>query len=169
MEGKGYTVMNVGVVGAGYVGLVTAACLAELGNRVVCVENDPARLAELLNGEMPFYEEGLEPLVARNVRAGRLQFTEALAEMIEDALVIFLCVGTPPGPGGQPDLSQIESVASEIGYALDGRYRVIVTKSTVPVGSGDWVSLLVRDAFCGAVEARQPVLAGGGLHSPGPE
>jgi UDPglucose 6-dehydrogenase len=148
--------MNIAVVGAGYVGLVTAACLADLGNRVLCVENNPARLAMLLDGQMPIYEEGLAELVQRGVCSGQLSFGADLTEAVHETEVVFLCVGTPPGPGGQPDLSQIESVATAIGQALDGRYRVIVTKSTVPVGSGDWVSLLIREAFCEST--------GGALH-----
>jgi len=143
--------MNVAVVGAGYVGLVTAGCLAELGNHVLCVENNPARLAMLQAGDMPIYEEGLAELVQRNVDCERLPFSHDLPCAVERSQVIFLCVGTPPGPGGQPDLSQIEAVATSIGQALDGQYRVIVTKSTVPVGCGDWVSLLVRDAYSPAV------------------
>src|SRR5947209_3807023 len=158
--------MNVAVVGAGYVGLVTAACLAELDNRVLCIENNPGRLAPLRAGDMPIYEEGLAELVARNVARGRLSFTHDLACAVERSTVLFLCVGTPPGPGGQPDLSQIEAVATGIGEVLDPRYRVIVTKSTVPVGSGDWVSSLIREAFCEAVdaqiEAAQPVGARSG-------
>jgi UDPglucose 6-dehydrogenase len=153
--------MDVAVVGAGYVGLVTAACLAELGNRVLCVESNPARLAMLHAGEMPIYEEGLGELVARNVANERLSFTHDLPCAVDRAEVVFLCVGTPPGPGGQPDLSQIEAVATAIGQALDGRYRVIVTKSTVPVGCGDWVSLLVRDAYRTVRPARQMGRAGG--------
>jgi UDPglucose 6-dehydrogenase len=139
--------MNVAVVGAGYVGLVTAACLAELGNRIVCVENDPIRLAMLAAGDMPIYEEGLAALVERNVAVRRLRFTHDLPCAVEESQVVFLCVGTPPGIAGQPDLSQIEAVATSIGRALDSRYRVIVTKSTVPVGSGDWVSELIREAY----------------------
>jgi UDPglucose 6-dehydrogenase len=138
--------MNVAVVGAGYVGLVTAACLAELGNDVVGIENDPGRLAILLTGGIPIYEEGLAELVQRNVAAGCLIFTDNLPCAVNAAQVVFLCVGTPPGEGGQPDLSQIEAVATSIGRVIDPRYRVIVTKSTVPVGSGDWVSELIREA-----------------------
>jgi UDPglucose 6-dehydrogenase len=158
--------MKIAVIGAGYVGLVTSACLAELGNRVLCVENNPTKLSLLRAGEMPIYEEGLAEMTARHNAAGRLLFTDRLSEAVHEAEIVFLCVGTPPGPGGQPDLSQIEAVATSIGEALDSRYRVIVTKSTVPVGSGDWVSSLVREAFCEAVdaqiEAAQPVAAGGG-------
>jgi UDPglucose 6-dehydrogenase len=154
--------MKVAVIGAGYVGLVTAACLAELGSSIVCVENDPAKLAILHAGELPIYEEGLSDLVARNVATGSLCFTADLASAVKTAEVVFLCVGTPPGPGGQPDLSQIETAATAIGQALDGRYRIIVTKSTVPVGSGDWVSMLVREAYCTRVGVRQPAAVGGG-------
>ena len=138
---------------AGYVGLVTSACLGKLGNRVVCIENDPAKLALLHAGDIPIYEEGLTDLVTRGVADGKLSFTNDLPSAVREAQVVFLCVGTPPGPGGQPDLSQIEAVSTAIGEAIDGRYRVIVTKSTVPVGSGDWVSLLVREAFCETVDA----------------
>jgi UDPglucose 6-dehydrogenase len=139
--------MNVGVVGAGYVGLVTAGCLADLGNRVLCVENDPVRLATLCEGGIPIYEEGLARLIERNTEIGRLRFTNDLPRAVRETEIIFLCVGTPPGAGGQPDLSQIEAVATAIGAALDGRYRVIVTKSTVPVGCGDWVSQLIGEAY----------------------
>src|SRR5712692_10908898 len=126
--------MNIAVVGAGYVGLVTSACLAQMENQVVCIENNPAKLALLHGGGMPIYEEGLTELVTHNVAAERLSFTDDLAGAVREAQVVFLCVGTPPGPGGQPDLSQIEGVATGIGRVLDGRYRVVVTKSTVPVG-----------------------------------
>jgi UDPglucose 6-dehydrogenase len=139
--------MKVAVVGAGYVGLVTAACLAELGNQVIGIENDPHRLGILCAGGLPIYEEGLAELVQRNAQAGSLFFTQDLTAAVTAAEVIFLCVGTPPGHAGQPDLSQIEGAATAIGRVLDDRYRVIVTKSTVPVGSGDWVSELIRDAF----------------------
>jgi UDPglucose 6-dehydrogenase len=158
--------MNVAVVGAGYVGLVTAACLADLGNRIIGVENNPVRLSMLCGGQMPIYEEGLAPLVERNVNAGRLSFTDDLQRAVRESEVIFLCVGTPPGPGGQPDLSQIETVATAVGHALGDRYRVIVTKSTVPVGSGDWVSLLIRESYANGdgceVSAREMALTGAG-------
>jgi UDPglucose 6-dehydrogenase len=163
--------MNLAVVGAGYVGLVTAACLADLGNRILCVENNPARLSMLCDGRMPIYEEGLDRLVERNVDAGRLCFTDDLETAVAETDVVFLCVGTPPGPGGQPDLSQIEAVATAIGQALDDRYRVIVTKSTVPVGSGDWVSLLVRESHvsraCSVAHAREAALTGVGAGTSG--
>jgi UDPglucose 6-dehydrogenase len=139
--------MKIGVVGAGYVGLVTAACLAELGNSVHCVENDPIKLDMLSAGDLPIYEVGLSELVARQTATGRLRFSAELACAVDEAEVLFLCVGTPSASDGQPDLSQIEAVAMAIGPALDHRYRIIVTKSTVPVGSGDWVSQLVREAF----------------------
>ena len=161
--------MDIAVVGAGYVGLVTSACLAQMENQVVCVENDPAKLALLHGGGMPIYEEGLAELVTRNVAAERLSFTDDLAGTVQAAQVVFLCVGTPPGSGGQPDLSQIEAVATAIGQAIDSRYRVIVTKSTVPVGSGDWVSSLIREAFCdtadapSGLEAVRPAAARGGV------
>src|SRR4029079_8433321 len=120
-------------------------------------------------GQVPIYEEGLAEMVARNAAAKRLGFTDELADAVSEAQVVFLCVGTPPGPGGQPDLSQIETVATGIGEALDGRYRVIVTKSTVPVGSGDWVSVLIQESFCAASDARERVTAGGMMVLPEPD
>src|SRR5437773_6710716 len=97
--------MKIGVVGAGYVGLVTAACLAELGNAVHCVENDPAKLAVLHSGDLPIYEAGLAELIAHQVASGRLWFSADLPCAVEESEVLFLCVGTPPGLNGQPDLS----------------------------------------------------------------
>ncbi|MCC6643026.1 MAG: UDP-glucose/GDP-mannose dehydrogenase family protein [Deltaproteobacteria bacterium] len=126
--------MNVCVVGTGYVGLVTGACFAEFGVRVVCADNNEQKIAALDRGEIPIYEPGLDTLVARNEAAGRLSFTTDTAQAIRDSLVIFIAVGTPPREDGSTDLSYVESVAREIGRAMDG-YKVVVTKSTVPVGT----------------------------------
>src|SRR5215468_6876854 len=132
--------MNVAVVGTGYVGLVTGAVFADLGNDVVCVDKDVAKIEGLRAARMPIYEPGLEELVARNVADGRLQFSTDLAAAVHRSDIIFIAVGTPPKASGESDLSAVEEVALGIARALD-RYKVIVNKSTVPVGTGD----LVRD------------------------
>jgi UDPglucose 6-dehydrogenase len=132
--------MNVAVVGAGYVGLVTGAVFADLGNDVVCVDKDEAKIEGLRAGRMPIYEPGLEELVARNVDDGRLAFTTDLADAVRRSDIIFIAVGTPPKANGESDLSAVEEVARGIAHVID-RYKVIVNKSTVPVGTGD----LVRD------------------------
>ncbi|MCG8591756.1 MAG: UDP-glucose/GDP-mannose dehydrogenase family protein [Proteobacteria bacterium] len=126
--------MNVSVIGTGYVGLVTGACFSEFGVQVTCVDQDRTKIEMLSRGESPIYEPGLEELVVRNTRAGRLAFTTDSAEAIRSALVIFIAVGTPPAEDGSTDLSYVEAVARDIGRNLDG-YKVVVTKSTVPVGT----------------------------------
>ncbi len=130
--------MNICVVGTGYVGLVTGAVFADLGNDVVCVDNDRAKIASLRAGRMPIYEPGLEEMVTRNVEDGRLGFTTDLVAGVRQSDVIFVAVGTPPKDSGETDLSQVETVAAEIGRAMD-RYKVVVNKSTVPVGTGEFV------------------------------
>jgi UDPglucose 6-dehydrogenase len=131
--------MNIAIIGTGYVGLVSGACFADFGHKVVCVDKDDARIETLQGGAVPFYEPGLVELVGKNATAGRLGFTTDIAEAIEDAAVILLAVGTPEGPDGGADLSQVEGAAIEIARRLDHRYRVVVTKSTVPVGTGHWL------------------------------
>jgi UDPglucose 6-dehydrogenase len=126
--------MNVCVVGTGYVGLVSGACFAEFGVQVICADNDEAKVAALQNGTIPIYEPGLEGLVERNVREGRLSFTTDTAEAIRSSLVVFIAVSTPSCPDGSTDLTKVEAVAREIGRSMDS-YKVIVTKSTVPVGT----------------------------------
>jgi len=126
--------MNVAVIGTGYVGLVTGSCFSEFGVQVVCVDKLSEKIEALNRGEMPIYEPGLEDLVARNVREGRLQFSEDSPEAIRNALVVFIAVGTPPADDGSTDLRFIEAVSREIGQQIDS-YKVIVTKSTVPVGT----------------------------------
>ena len=130
--------MNVAIVGSGYVGLVTGACLADFGHSVVCVDSAASRIETLRAGETPFYEPGLTEVVARNAAAGRLRFSVDLREAVTDSAVIFIAVGTPEGSNGEADLSQIAEVAAGLAKHLDG-YRVIVTKSTVPVGTGAWL------------------------------
>ena len=130
--------MNVAIIGTGYVGLVTGTCLADFGHTVTCVDSSDARIATLLAGDIPFYEPGLRELVQKNTAAGRLRFSKDSSASVRDAAVIFLAVGTPETASGEADLSQVEGVALELGAHLTG-YKVIVTKSTVPVGTGAWL------------------------------
>jgi len=130
--------MNICVVGTGYVGLVTGAVFADLGNDVHCVDKIQEKIEALRAGRMPIYEPGLEEMVARNVADGRLAFGTDLHGAVRQADVIFIAVGTPPKPDGETDLSAVEAVATEIGRAMD-RYKVVVNKSTVPVGTGELV------------------------------
>ena len=137
--------MKIVMVGAGYVGLVTGACFSEFGVDVVCVDNDQDKIARLKQGEIPIYEPGLEDLVRANMNAGRLTFSGDLSACVAGADAVFIAVGTPPSPGnGQADLSYIFDVAGQIADALDG-YTVVVTKSTVPVGTGREVARIIRE------------------------
>jgi UDPglucose 6-dehydrogenase len=135
--------MNICVVGVGYVGLVTAACFAEFGIDVTCVDCDAGKIDQLQNGVVPIFEPGLEELVRKNVREGRLHFTTDLKGGVDNALAIFLAVGTPPQGDGSADLRFVEAVAREVAEAMDG-YKVICTKSTVPVGTGERVAEIIR-------------------------
>lgn len=130
--------MHLCVVGTGYVGLVTGACLADFGMNVTCVDKDRTKIDRLLAGEIPIYEPGLDTLVAKNGRAERLHFTTDLAQAIQRALVIFIAVGTPPKEDGSADLSYVIQVAESIADNLNG-YKVVVTKSTVPIGTGQLI------------------------------
>jgi UDPglucose 6-dehydrogenase len=130
--------MRIAVIGTGYVGLVTGTCFAESGNEVLCVDNNPEKLALLRQNVVPIYEPGLEALFIRNVKEGRLKFTDSLAEAVAFAEIIFLALPTPPMEDGSADLKYVLGVASEIGGLLTD-YRVVVTKSTVPVGTADKV------------------------------
>ncbi len=136
--------MKVTVIGTGYVGLVSGACFAEMGTRVVCVDVDAAKIERLKKGEIPIYEPGLEDIVVRNSSAGRLRFTTSLAEGLEGADVVFIAVGTPPDEDGSADLSHVLGVAREIGQTMTGPL-VVVTKSTVPVGTTDRVREIIAD------------------------
>jgi UDPglucose 6-dehydrogenase len=138
--------MKIAVVGTGYVGLVTGTCFAEVGIDVICIDIDQKKIDNLRNGILPIYEPGLEEMVARNVRAGRLQFSTSLAESIKGADVAFIAVGTPPGEDGSADLKYVLAVARGIGENLDG-YCVVVTKSTVPVGTAAKVRAEVERAL----------------------
>src|SRR5437773_353378 len=135
--------MNICVVGTGYVGLVTGAVFADLGNEVVCVDNVAKKIAQLQAGRMPIYEPGLEEMVARNIADGRLTFTTDLAAAVRRAVIVFITVGTPPKPNGQADLGAVEDVARGIAQAME-RYTVVVNKSTVPVGTGDFVREVIE-------------------------
>ena len=138
--------MKIAMVGSGYVGLVSGACFADFGHDVVCIDQDPAKIARLQAGEMPIYEPGLEELVRRNAQGGRLSFTTDLAAGIAGAGAIFIAVGTPSRRGdGHADLTFVHAVAAEIGEHLD-HPAVIVTKSTVPVGTGDEVERILAQS-----------------------
>ena len=136
--------MNVCVIGTGYVGLVTGACFAEFGCQVICADVDAEKITGLERGVMPIYEPGLEDLVARNVREGRLSFTTDTSEAVKASLVVFIAAPTPPSDDGSTDLSFVEAVARDVARAMDG-YKVIVTKSTVPVGTAEMVRGWVRE------------------------
>ena len=135
--------MKIAVIGAGYVGLVTAACLAELGNEVVCIDIDESKIRKLNEGIIPIYEPGLEELVKRNRKENRLNFTTDLKKSIKESEIIFICVGTPPKENGDADLSAVENVARTIAEVMDS-YKVIVEKSTVPVMTGEKVEKSIK-------------------------
>ena len=136
--------MRIAMIGTGYVGLVSGACFSEFGVSVVCVDQDEAKIARLRRGEMPIYEPGLEALVAANMAAGRLVFTTDLTAAVEGAEAVFIAVGTPSRRGdGHADLSYVFAAAEAIGHALSD-YAVVVTKSTVPVGTGREVAAVLR-------------------------
>lgn len=136
--------MNITIFGSGYVGLVTGACLAEVGNHVLCIDIDEQKIDKLLQGQIPIYEPGLEPLVRDNVRAGRLDFSTDIAKGVAHGLFQFIAVGTPPDEDGSADLRYVLDVARSIGRYMDD-YRIIVDKSTVPVGTADKVRDVTRE------------------------
>jgi UDPglucose 6-dehydrogenase len=127
--------MHIGIIGTGYVGLVTGACFAEFGVYVTCIDKDAKKIRALRKGVIPFYEPGLEDLVNRNIKNGRLRFSTKINDAVDSSLVVFIAVGTPPRGDGSADMRYVEEVASEIADNIKG-YKVIVTKSTVPVGTG---------------------------------
>lgn len=135
--------MRICVIGTGYVGLVTGVCLADLGNRVICVDNDVKKIEKLKNNIMPIYEPGLEELVIKNKKEGRLSFTTSIAEGVKNSDIIFISVATPPKPNGEADLSAVAIVSREIAINMDS-YKIIVDKSTVPVETGEKVAETIK-------------------------
>lgn len=129
---------DICIIGSGHVGLVTGTCLAELGNSVVCMDDDAKKIEGLHKGTMPFFEPGLDEMVRRNVDAGRLSFTTSAEEAVKTSDIVFICVGTPQKPDGEADLTQVENVAHRVAGAMRG-YTVVVEKSTVPVKTGGWI------------------------------
>src|SRR4249920_1617162 len=142
---------RVCVIGTGYVGLTTGACFADLGNHVACLDVNEAKIEMLKRGEIPIYEPGLEEIVEKNVKAGRLTFSTDLAPAIREAKAVFIAVGTPSLPDGRADLTFVQQVAESIGDNLND-FKVIVTKSTVPVGTGQMVERIVRERSGGRQE-----------------
>ena len=138
--------MRVAMIGTGYVGLISGACIADFGHEVVCIDKDVAKIAALERGEIPIYEPGLQDLLQSNVKQGRLSFATTLEAAVRAADVVFIAVGTPSRRGdGHADLSYVYQAAREIAEAVDG-FTVVVTKSTVPVGTGDEVERIIREA-----------------------
>ncbi|MEW6686041.1 MAG: UDP-glucose/GDP-mannose dehydrogenase family protein [Candidatus Edwardsbacteria bacterium] len=134
--------MKISVFGAGYVGLVSGTCFADLGHQVICVDNDTQKIEILKRGEMPIYEPGLKEMIAQNVKAGRLLFTESIEEGVKSSTIIFIAVGTPPKENGEADLTAVENVATKIAETMED-YKLIVEKSTVPVQTGIWLKRTV--------------------------
>lgn len=135
--------INIAMIGTGYVGLVSGTCLAELGNRVICCDNDIEKIKALKEGRITIYEPGLEEMVRHNLLMKRLSFSTSIEEAVKESQVIFIAVGTPPKESGEADLSYVEAVSREIGQAMNG-YRVIVEKSTVPVKTGKWIKRTIQ-------------------------
>jgi UDPglucose 6-dehydrogenase len=134
--------MNIAVIGSGYVGLITGACFAEFGIHVTCVDNDEKKIKMMKKGVVPFYEPGLEELMQNNIKEGRLSFTSDIASAVKSSLVVFIAVGTPPRGDGTAEMKYVEGVAKEIAQHIES-YKVIVTKSTVPVGTGEKVRKII--------------------------
>ena len=135
--------MKISVIGSGYVGLVTGACFSELGNSVICVDNDKVKIKKLKSGIMPIYEPGLSELVRRNVKQRRLSFTSDIRSAVKKSEIVFIAVGTPPKDNGEADLASVEHVAKEIALAMNS-YTLIVEKSTVPVNTGEWIGHTIK-------------------------
>ncbi|MGD1904694.1 MAG: UDP-glucose dehydrogenase family protein [Leptolyngbyaceae cyanobacterium] len=150
--------MRVCVIGTGYVGLVTGVCLSHVGHDVICVDNNEEKVKLMKAGQSPIYEPGLSELMQSSMAAGRLNFTSDLASGVGHGEILFIAVGTPPLPTGESDTRYVEAVARGIGEHLNGGYKVIVNKSTVPIGSGDWVRMIVMDG----ISERKKTLVGAG-------
>ncbi|AFZ46857.1 nucleotide sugar dehydrogenase [Cyanobacterium stanieri PCC 7202] len=139
--------MRVCVIGTGYVGLVTGVCLAHIGHDVICIDNNEKKVNLMKQGQSPIYEPGLSDLMRSSMDSGRLSFSTDLAKGVSHGDILFIAVGTPPLPTGESDTRYVEAVAKGIGANLNGGYKVIVNKSTVPIGSGDWVRMIVLDGL----------------------
>lgn len=156
--------MRVCVIGTGYVGLVTGACLAHVGHHVICVDNNEAKVKLMQAGQSPIFEPGLSEIMQAAIQSERLEFTTDLAAGVEHGEVLFIAVGTPALPNGESDTRYVEAVARGIGSHLNGGYKVIINKSTVPIGSGDWVRMIVLDGVAERQRATAtPILAGIGV------
>ncbi len=136
--------MNLCIIGTGYVGLVTGTIFSHLGYNVVCVDRDAKKIDGLKQGVMPIYEEGLKELVDANVAAGRLTFSIDLVSSVRESDIVFICVGTPPGKDGAPEMKYVRAVAEEIAQGLND-YKIVVNKSTVPVGTGELVRSIIQE------------------------
>ena len=141
--------MRVCVIGTGYVGLVTGACLAYIGHDVICVDNNEEKVKLMKSGQSPIHEPGLPEVIAESIRQGKLEFTTDIAAGVKHGEILFIAVGTPSLADGRSDMRYVEAVARSIGESLTEGYRVIVNKSTVPIGSGDWVRMIVLDGMIG--------------------
>lgn len=152
--------MRVCVIGTGYVGLVTGVCLAHIGHHVICVDNNEEKVKLMKSGQSPIYEPGLSELMQGASQSGRLEFTSDLGAGVAHGEILFIAVGTPPLPTGESDTRYVEAVARGIGAHLNDGYKVIVNKSTVPIGSGDWVRMIVLD---GVAERQKSLVTAGGV------
>jgi UDPglucose 6-dehydrogenase len=153
--------MRVCVIGTGYVGLVTGVCLAHIGHHVICIDNNEEKVKLMKSGQSPIYEPGLSELMQSSAASGNLEFSTDLEAGVKHGEVLFIAVGTPALPTGESDTRYVEAVARGIGAHLNGGYKVIVNKSTVPIGSGDWVRMIVLDGV--AERQKNLVAAGGGI------
>ncbi|MEH2178243.1 UDP-glucose dehydrogenase family protein [Nostoc sp.] len=154
--------MRVCVIGTGYVGLVTGACLAHIGHDVICVDNNEEKVKLMKSGQSPIFEPGLPEIMQSAIQTEKIHFTSDLAAGVSHGEILFIAVGTPPLPTGESDTRYVEAVARGIGENLNGGYKVIVNKSTVPIGSGDWVRMLVLD---GVAERQKTLIPAGGVPS----
>jgi UDPglucose 6-dehydrogenase len=150
--------MRVCVIGTGYVGLVTGACLAHIGHDVICIDNNEEKVKLMKSGQSPIFEPGLSEIMQGAIQSGKIQFSSDIAAGVAHGEILFIAVGTPPLPTGESDTRYVEAVARSIGANLNGGYKVIVNKSTVPIGSGDWVRMIVLDGI--AERQKQLVTAG---------
>ena len=156
--------MRVCVIGTGYVGLVTGVCLSHIGHEVICVDNNEEKVKLMQSGQSPIYEPGLSELMQSSAASGKLTFTSDLAKGVQHGEILFIAVGTPPLPTGESDTRYVEAVARGIGTHLSDEYKVIVNKSTVPIGSGDWVRMIVLE---GAKEQQKALVGAGGVSTDG--